>query len=32
MKSTLFSTEEPFFRQDPPPIVTRDSFLEEVEG
>jgi hypothetical protein len=27
----LFSTEEPFFRQDPPPFAS-DSFLEEVEG
>jgi hypothetical protein len=27
----LFSSDEPFFREDPPPIVS-DSFLEEVEG
>jgi hypothetical protein len=27
----LFTSEEPFFRQDPPPL-TRDDFLEEVEG
>jgi len=28
---SLFASEEPFFRQDPPPL-TRDDFLEEVEG
>lgn len=27
----LFSSEEPFFREDPPPVVS-DSFLEEIEG
>ena len=27
----LFTNDEPFFRQDPPPIVS-DSFLKEVEG
>ena len=27
----LFSNEEPFFRDDSPPVV-QDAFLEEVEG